>query len=79
MEVTITELVKNVTKLVDRAEHGEEIVITRHGRAVAKLFQADQPATKRRLGTLAGVKLHAGWDEPWPSDLFEASRTDEAR
>src|SRR3954468_778473 len=75
MEVGITELVKHVTKLVERAEHGEEIVITRHGRPVAKLTPSERPKQKREFGTLKHqVKLNAGWDEPMPLEMWDVFR-----
>lgn len=72
MDVGIAELVKHVTKLVERAEHGEEIVITRHGRAVAKLTPPESPKQKRQFGALKGkIKLNAGWNEPLPLEMWE--------
>jgi prevent-host-death family protein len=47
--------VKHVTKLVERAEHGEDVVITRHGKAVAKLIAVERAKEKRRFGTLKGL------------------------
>lgn len=74
MDVGIAELVKHVTKFVERAEHGEEIVITRHGKTVARLVQPE-PKKKRQLGTLKGlVTLRPGWDEPIPISEWEAGR-----
>jgi prevent-host-death family protein len=32
-----------LSKLIDRVESGEEIVITRHGRPVARVTAAEQP------------------------------------
>jgi len=44
----------NLSKLIERAERGEEIVIARAGKPVAKLSAA-QPAGKRELGFMRGV------------------------
>ncbi|MGA9797043.1 MAG: type II toxin-antitoxin system prevent-host-death family antitoxin [Rhizomicrobium sp.] len=45
----VAETKNKLSALIERAEHGEEIVITRHGKPVAKLsgVPADKPAPKR--------------------------------
>jgi prevent-host-death family protein len=78
MEVGIAELVKHVTKLVERAEHGEEIIVKRHGKAVAKLTGIEQPKAKREFGVLKDtVTLYDGWDQDLPLGLWEALRESE--
>ncbi|WP_152363651.1 type II toxin-antitoxin system Phd/YefM family antitoxin [Microlunatus speluncae] len=53
--VNIHEAKTQLSKLIERAEHGETITIARSGRPVAKLTGLDPSAgTKRRLGFLAG-------------------------
>jgi len=41
---SIAETKNKITELIARAERGEEIVITRHGREVAKIVAVDAPA-----------------------------------
>lgn len=62
-----------LSELVDRAQSGEEVVISRHGKAVAKLV-GYQPGRVRRLGgVLRGkIKFRKGWDKPLPDDLIAA-------
>jgi prevent-host-death family protein len=55
----------SLTKLLRHVEEGEEITITRHGRAVAKLSPAEKPKQKPKLGTMKGI-LKAGWDTDIP-------------
>ncbi len=44
----IAETKNKLSELIERAEHGEEIVITRHGKPVAKLSGVvEKPAPKR--------------------------------
>ena len=51
---------------------GEEVVISRHGKAVAKLVGYAPKRAKRRLGILRGkIKFHKGWDKPLPEDIFD--------
>ena len=41
--VSLAEAKAQLSKLVDRVESGEEIVITRHGRPVARVTAVEQP------------------------------------
>jgi prevent-host-death family protein len=63
----------HLSRLVDAAAAGEEIVIARAGRPVARLVPLQDMAARprRRLGLLAG-KLHvpADFDAPLPDDVL---------
>ena len=62
-----------LSELVDRAQSGEEVVISRHGKAVAKLVGYRPKRVKRRLGLLRGkIKFRKGWDKPLPDDILAA-------
>lgn len=52
--INLAEAKAHLSELVDRAESGEDILITRHGRPVARLTSA-QPA-KAPLRPLAGFR-----------------------
>ena len=72
-KVQLHEAKARLSELVDRAQSGEEVVISRHGRAVAKLVGYRPKSAKRRLGVLRGkVKFHRGWDKPLPDDILAA-------
>ncbi|MCC6474673.1 MAG: type II toxin-antitoxin system prevent-host-death family antitoxin, partial [Burkholderiales bacterium] len=43
-----------LSELVDRAQAGEEVVISRHGKAVARLVSYQPKRARRRLGLLRG-------------------------
>jgi prevent-host-death family protein len=47
--VDIQELQENASELIDRAEQGEAITVTRHGRPVARIVSAAMPT---HLGVL---------------------------
>jgi len=73
MEVNIYEARQQLSKLVKRAEQGEEIVLTRHSRPVAKLVKAT-PAKKRQLGLYRGhnVVIDPDWWKPMTDEEVEA-------
>jgi prevent-host-death family protein len=53
----------NLSRLIDRAEHGEEIIISRAGTPVAKLIPLPRKLARTGRGTLAGkLILAADWD-----------------
>ena len=70
-KVQLHEAKARLSELVDRAQSGEEVVISRHGRAVAKLVGYAPKGGKRRLGILRGkIKFHKGWDDPLPEEIL---------
>jgi prevent-host-death family protein len=73
IEVNVYAAKTQLSKLLDRAERGEEIVITRNGRPVAKLVPARASAKPRKLGKLKGkIKISPDFDAPLPDDLLRA-------
>lgn len=72
-KVQLHEAKARLSELVDRAQSGEEVVISRHGKAVAKIVGYRPGRTKRRLGLLRGkIKFRKGWDDPLPDDILAA-------
>lgn len=49
MQVGIAELKDRLSEVVDRAERGEEVTITRHGRPVVTMTPAQRRPTKAEL------------------------------
>ncbi len=65
----------HLSRLVDDAAGGEEIIIARAGRPVARLvpLEAASPRPRRQLGRLAGqLTVPADFDAPLPTDLLDA-------
>jgi prevent-host-death family protein len=63
----------NLSRLLDRAAGGEEIVITRNGRPVAKLVAATATSKPRQLGTLKGqIRIKKGFDAALPDNVLDA-------
>jgi prevent-host-death family protein len=69
MEVNVYAAKTHLSRLIDQANAGEEVVITRHGRPVARLVAAGG-RPKRKLGTLKGKGY-------WVADDFDAPLPDE--
>ena len=61
----------HLSRLLDQVEGGEEIVIARAGKPVARLLPMEAPAGKRVLGAFAGMlNIPADFDAPLPEDLL---------
>jgi prevent-host-death family protein len=62
-----------LSRLVEDAAAGEEIIIAKSGRPIARLCPLAAPPPRRRLGTLNG-KLHVpdNFDDPLPDDILDA-------
>jgi len=63
----------NLSRLLERVAKGEEIIIAKSGRPVAKLVRvAVEP---RRPGRLKGrIRLGSDFDEPLPEEVLAAFR-----
>jgi prevent-host-death family protein len=66
-----------LSKLIEEAAAGNDVVIARGGKPVARLTRLDAPKRKLRLGILKGkIKVSRDFDAPLPSDIltqFEGS------
>ena len=72
MEVNIYAAKTHLSRLIDQVNAGEDVVITRHGRPVARLVPA--MATKpRKPGLLEGKGywIADDFDAPLPEDLLD--------
>jgi prevent-host-death family protein len=64
----------HLSRLVEQAAAGEEIIIAKAGRPVARLVALEPAAPKKRvLGQLRGkVRAFDNFDDPLPDDLLDA-------
>jgi prevent-host-death family protein len=69
--VNIFEAKTNLSKLIARAEKGEEIVIARAGKPVARLTRLEEKKSRIRFGLLKG-KIHVSddFDEYLPAEFL---------
>jgi prevent-host-death family protein len=61
-----------LSRLVDAAAAGEEIIIARAGKPVARLVPFTAQSERRRLGMLAGqLNVPADFDAPLPDEELD--------
>lgn len=73
--INIYEAKTRLSQLVERAARGEEIVIAKAGRPLARLVPLAQRTGPRPLGLLAGqVVVGDDFDAPLPDDIAAAFR-----
>jgi prevent-host-death family protein len=71
--INLYEAKTNLSSLVERAAAGEEIVIAKAGRPLARLVPLAKRVKPRELGVLAGqVSIADNFDDPLSDDLLRA-------
>ena len=70
--INIYEAKTRLSQLVDRAAKGEEVIIARAGRPVARLVAFRPAGMKRKPGRMRGrIRVGRNFDAALPPDLFE--------
>ncbi len=71
-QVSVHEAKTHLSRLLRRVAAGEEIVIAKGGRPVARLVPA-APLAQRQLGRDSGLfEVPADFDAPFPEDVLES-------
>ena len=71
--VNIHEAKTHLSRLLERVGQGEEIVIAKAGRPVARLVPAGERPERREPGSAAGkIFIGEDFDAPLPDDVLEA-------
>ena len=69
--INIYEAKTQLSRLVEQAAAGNDVVIARGGKPVARLTRLDLPKRKLKFGVLKGkVKVAADFDAALPDDLI---------
>lgn len=72
-QVNIHQAKTHFSKLIVSVENGEEVIIARHGKPVAKLVPVSKDITPRRPGSAKGkFKVPSEFFEPLPQDILKA-------
>jgi prevent-host-death family protein len=71
--VNLYEAKTHLSQLVERAAAGEEIIIAKAGRPVARLMPLPAPSVSRVPGALKGqIWISDDFDDPLPPDILAA-------
>ena len=71
--VNVHEAKTHLSRLLARVAAGEEIVIAKAGRAIARLVPVPGPASERQLGIDRGrVTIADDFDAPLPEEVLSA-------
>jgi prevent-host-death family protein len=69
--VNIYEAKTRLSKLVDQAAQGRDVIISRSGKPIARLTALDKPSQRIRFGVLKGkVRTSKDFDAPLPDDVM---------
>jgi prevent-host-death family protein len=69
MQSTIHEAKTNLSRLIERAERGEEVLIARGKKPVVRLVPVEKAPKKRKPGMFRGeFEVGPGFFEPLPED-----------
>ncbi|MBC6448881.1 type II toxin-antitoxin system Phd/YefM family antitoxin [Actinokineospora xionganensis] len=64
-QFNIHEAKTNLSRIIDRVEHGEEIIISRAGTPVAKVIPLPRKTRRSSYGILKGrIAVAGNWDSP---------------
>lgn len=69
----ISEAKAELSALLEAVQKGEEVILAKAGKPVAKITRYDGLAKPRQLGALAGkIKINGKLKDPLPDDIAEA-------
>lgn len=69
--INIHEAKTHLSRLVERAAAGEEIIIAKSGKPIAKLVAVSQDSHPRRPGSMRGkIKMAEDFDAPLPPHVL---------
>jgi prevent-host-death family protein len=72
-QVNIHHAKTHLSRLVERAAAGEEIIIAKSGKPVARLVAMDEDISPRVFGTMRGkIRIADDFDAPLPPEILAA-------
>lgn len=76
--VNIHEAKTHLSRLVDRAAAGEQVVIAKSGKPIVRLVPYTGDDSPRRPGSMRGkIRMSEDFDEPLPTELLAQIQGDE--
>jgi len=71
-QINTHEAKTQLSRLLVRVQAGEEIVIAKAGKPIARLVPVDEAIGRRVPGTAQGcITLHGCFDDPLPDDVLD--------
>ena len=71
--VSIHQAKTSLSRLIEQARKGEEVVLAKAGKPVARIVPFETGSAARRPGILKGkLRISADFDSPLPADLRKA-------
>ena len=65
IQVNIHQAKTQLSKLIQKAINGEDVIIAKHNKPVVKLVQVKTAITERKIGSAKGqVKIASDFDKP---------------
>lgn len=75
--INIHEAKTHLSRFVEQAAAGEEIIIAKAGKPIAKLVSLQAPLARRKLGILGGkLKVPEDFDAPLPGEVLASFSRD---
>jgi prevent-host-death family protein len=72
-QINIHQAKTQLSRLVERVAGGEEIIIAKAGKPVARLVPYAPRGTARRPGAMRGkIRIKKNFDEPLPKEILES-------
>jgi prevent-host-death family protein len=69
--VNIYEAKTRLSQLVDKAASGEDVVVSRNGKPLARITRLEPPRRRIRFGVLKGkIRIARDFDAPLPDDAL---------
>ena len=74
--VNIHEAKTHLSRLLERVEQGEEIILARAGKPIARLVRFEQPKRPNRVGGQwrGKIRMSDDFDAPLPEEIEKAFR-----
>ena len=71
MKVSVHEAKTQLSRLIERVAGGEEIIIAKSGKPIARLVPYAPKRAVRRPGAMRGkIRIRKNFDEPLPKELL---------
>jgi prevent-host-death family protein len=72
MKVNIHEAKTHLSRLLENVLSGEEVIIAKHGKPIAKITALSKPKKRRIPGRNIGKgAIHADFNDPLPEDILK--------